>query len=108
MNTGSGTYHVVGGFQLSAVNSGCLPTSGISYTGRSDGEILILGNTEVSGSQITIVYALPGVSSDPGCTGTLLWPDVRQFDERVYEADPASSGGGLNLQGVAVAGMATN
>jgi hypothetical protein len=88
---GGGAYHVVGPFQLSGVNASCHPASGLSYTGRPDGEILILGNTEVSGSQIKIVYALPGVSSDPGCTGTFKWPDVRQFDERVYINDPGST-----------------
>jgi hypothetical protein len=91
MSVAGGAYHVVGPFQLSGVNASCLPSSGISYTGRSNGEVLILGNTQVSGSQIKIVYALPGVSSDPGCTGTFKWPDVRQFDERVYMSDSGST-----------------
>jgi len=36
----------------------------------------------------TVTYSL---ASNPGaCTGTMLWPDVRQFDERVYETDSSS------------------
>lgn len=96
MTAAGGTYHVVGPFQISGVNSACLPASGISYTGRSDGEVLMLGNTSVSGSQLTIVYALGSGSPDNGssnqCTGggsgTFLWPDVRKFDQRVYMGDP--------------------
>jgi len=41
-------------------------------------------------STTTISYALapnPGTS----CTGTMKWPDIRQFDERVYENDPAGA-----------------
>jgi hypothetical protein len=38
-----------------------------------------------------ITYSL---ASNPGsCTGTMLWPDVRQFDERVYEIDPSEGTG---------------
>jgi hypothetical protein len=88
--------HVMGGFQLSGVNAACLPTSGVSFTGRSDGEILITGSTAT-----TVLYATsnPGVS----CTGTLKWPDIRQFDERVYQNDPTPppngtpSGGALMM-----------
>jgi hypothetical protein len=74
--------HTMGGFQVSGVAGACLPTSGVSYTGRSDGEILMTGS-----SATTISYAL---ASNPGtnCTGTMRWPDVRQFDELVYENDP--------------------
>ncbi len=70
-----------GGFQLTGAAGACSPTNGVSYTGRSDGEILITGSTTT-----TIEYALP---TNPGtsCTGTLKWPDVRQFDERVYGLD---------------------
>jgi hypothetical protein len=75
----------MGGFQLSAA-SACLPTSGVSYTGRSDGEIIM-----TSSSSTKISYAL---ASNPGtaCTGTLKWPDVRQFDEQVYQLDPGGGG----------------
>jgi hypothetical protein len=77
--------YVLGGFQLSAAGA-CLPTSGVSYTGRSDGEILTTNSTTT-----TVLYAL---ATNPGtsCTGTLKWPDVRQFDERVYQNDPSSTG----------------
>jgi hypothetical protein len=73
--------HIQGGFQLSGVNSACMP-SGLP----PNNEILMTGS-----STTTISYALtsnPGVS----CTGTLLFPDIRQFDERVYQSD---SGGNL-------------
>ena len=103
LSSGSGTYHVVGPFQLSGVNSACRPGSGLSYTGRSDGELLILGNTTVSGSQITIVYALGSGSPDNGssnqCTGTFLWPDVRQFDEAVYQMDSGTSSAASSMGG---------
>jgi hypothetical protein len=38
-------------------------------------------------SSTTVSYA---VTSNPGsCSGaTMKWPDVRQFDERVYQSDP--------------------
>jgi hypothetical protein len=73
--------HLMGGFQLSGVNAACRPSGGNSYTGRPDGEVLITNS-----SSTTVSYALP---SDPGvsCTGTFLFPDVRQFDERAYQPD---------------------
>lgn len=84
INNGS-MQNIIGGFQLSGVNSACLPTSGVSFTGRSDNEIIMSGS-----SLTTIIYALPSVSSDPGCTGTLKFPDIRQFDERVFQFDSGS------------------
>ena len=66
------TNHFDGGFQLSGVSSACNP---------SGGELLM-----TSSSTTQVNYALasnPGVS----CTGTMKWPDVRQFDERVYQND---------------------
>ena len=82
----------IGGFQLTGVNSACLPSSGVSYTGRPDGEILITGSTTTS-----IQYAL---GSNPGttCNGTVKWPDVRQFDERVYQLDSGGPNPPTNLQ----------
>ena len=76
-----------GGFQLSGVNSACLPTSGVSYTARPDGEILMTGS-----STTTVSYAL---AANPGtsCTGTMKWPDLRLFDERVYQADSSAGSG---------------
>jgi hypothetical protein len=77
--------HLMGGFQLSGVNAACLPSSGVSYTGRPDGELLMTNS-----SSTTVSYALP---NNPGttCTGTMKFPDIRQFDERVYQND-ASNG----------------
>ena len=71
--------HIQGGFQLSGVNSACMP-SGLP----PNNEILMTGS-----STTTINYAL---SSNPGvsCTGTLLFPDVRQFDETAYQDDPSN------------------
>jgi hypothetical protein len=77
----SGSVHIMGAFQLSGVNSAC--TSGATF--NANNEILITGS-----SSTTVQYALasnPGVS----CTGTMKFPDVRQFDERVYEADPSTA-----------------
>ena len=77
----SGSVHIMGAFQLSGVNAAC--STGATFGGNS--EILMTGS---STTQIT--YALP---SNPSlsCTGTMKFPDVRQFDERVYESDSASS-----------------
>ena len=89
----SSSGHTMGGFQLQGASAACLPTSGVSYTARADGEILMTGSNAT-----TISYAL---TSDPGtsCTGTMKWPDVRQFDERVYEADLAGEDGGVSSDG---------
>ncbi len=65
-------FHLMGGFRLTGANSACNP---------SGGELFM-----TSSSTTTVSYALtsnPGVS----CTGTMLFPDVRQFDERVYQND---------------------
>ncbi len=76
--------HLMGAFQLSGVNSACM--TGATFGASS--EVLMTG----SGST-TVQYALP---SNPGtsCTGTMKFPDVRQFDERVYQNDPGSGGSG--------------
>jgi hypothetical protein len=86
----STTGHTMGGFQLQGASAACLPTSGVSSTGRADGEILMTGS-----SATTISYAL---ASNPGtsCTGTMKWPDVRQFDERVYEVDLGGEDAGVS------------
>jgi len=66
------TTHLMGGFQISG--SAC-------STGTS--EAFMIASTST-----TVMYAL---ASDPGsCSGgTMLFPDVRQFDERVYQDDSA-------------------
>lgn len=77
--------HIMGGFQLVGAAAGCYPSSGISFTGRADNEIWM-----TSSSTTKIVYAL---ASDPGanaCATTMKYPDVRQFDERIYQADPVA------------------
>lgn len=85
-------HHLMGGFQLSGVNAACIP-SGINFANP-------YGNNEVlmtSSSATTVSYALP----NPGlsCTGTMLWPDVRQFDERVFQTDTTVISPSANLQG---------
>jgi hypothetical protein len=72
----SGRSDIMGGFQLSGATGAC--TLGATLP---NGEILMTGT-----SSSAISYALP---SNPGtsCAGTMKWPDVRNFDERVYESD---------------------
>lgn len=66
------TMHLMGGFQISG---------GACATGSS--EVLITASTST-----TVSYVL---ASNPGsCTGTMLFPDIRQFDEAVYEDDSAA------------------
>ena len=76
--------HLMGPFQLSGVNTACM--TGATFGANS--EILMTGS-----SSTTVQYA---VASNPSvsCTGTLKFPDVRQFDERVYQNDPAPGGTG--------------
>ena len=74
------TTHLIGGFELSGAPSGCNP---------SGGELYITNSTANGSGVSTISYTL---ASNPGsCTGTILFPDVREFDERVYESDPAGA-----------------
>jgi hypothetical protein len=78
----AGSVHIEGPFQPSGLNSAC--TSGATF--GSNSEIQITGSTST-----TVQYALasnPGVS----CGGTMKFPDVRQFDERVYMADGSGVG----------------
>ena len=69
--------HIQGPFQVSG---------GACSTGT--GEAYITSNNNPSGTPTTISYAL---ASNPGsCAGgTFKFPDVRQFDERVYQDDPS-------------------
>jgi hypothetical protein len=66
-----GNEHVMGGFQISGAGACNSPTGG---------EFLIL-----SSSSTQITYSL---ASNPGsCAGgSFKWPDMRQFDQRVYGA----------------------
>jgi hypothetical protein len=100
---------LMGSFQFGAgINAACVPSStpiiGASGNPNSEGYI-------TSATTSTISYALGSSSPDNGssnhCTGgTWLFPDVRQFDERVYESDPiiisgtgVINGGNLKVQG---------
>lgn len=79
-----------GGFRFSGANSACIPTSGVSYTGRSDNEILMTTSNASSGQ---FTYSLP-INPGVSCTGSVLYPDVRQFDASIYSA---STGGSVTL-----------
>jgi len=70
------TTHLMGGFQITGASACNSPTGG---------EFLMTGS-----SSTTVSYAL---ASNPGsCAGgTMKFPDVRQFDERVYQNDAGSS-----------------
>ena len=65
------------------ISGGACATSG---AGTAIGaEVTMTGSTTA-----TVSYSL---ASNPGtCTGTMLWPDVRKFDERVYEDDSSENG----------------
>jgi hypothetical protein len=75
--------HTVGGFQISGGN--CATAGAGTSTGT---EVGVTGPS--AGSTTQIQYAL---ASNPGsCAGgVMLFPDVREFDEQVYEADPAGA-----------------
>lgn len=79
--------HIIGEFQVSG---------GACSTGSGEA-------TMTASTATTVSYAL---ASNPGaCTGTMKFPDVRQFDERVFINDPLvttvapSSSGGKGLSG---------
>jgi hypothetical protein len=76
----TGSTHIIGPFQISGTGSGTC-TTGVNN------ECFMTSSSSTSG---TISYAL---ASNPGSLagGTVKFPDVRQFDERVYQSD---SGGG--------------
>jgi hypothetical protein len=73
---------LLGAFEFSGVNSACVPPTFSSLSSNPNSEMLITASTAT-----TVTYALP---TNPGvsCTGTMKFPDVRQFDERVFENDP--------------------
>jgi hypothetical protein len=75
------THHLMGPFQFSGVNSACIPTTTPFLSTNPSKEAFMTGSTST-----TVQYAL---TSDPGvsCTGTMKFPDVRQFDEGVYQND---------------------
>src|SRR5262249_16019908 len=62
----------MGGFQMVGAPAACNP---------SGGKLIMTGSTVN-----TISHALQS-NPNTSCTGTLKWPDIRQFDEAVYEAD---------------------
>lgn len=67
---------------LQIIGGACATSGAGTATGA---EVAITGSTST-----TVSYAL---ASNPGtCTGTMLWPDVRQFDERVYQDDAYENG----------------
>jgi hypothetical protein len=89
------TTHLMGPFQFSGVAGGC--STGATFGGNS--EILMTGS-----SSTTVTYALASNPGSNACTGTMLFPDVRQFDERVFESDLASATS-VTAQGVTFNGV---
>lgn len=82
--SGPTTYnHILGGFQITGT-AGCNSPAG--------GEFLMTGATNNGTATTSISYAL---ASNPGsCAGgSVLFPDIRQFDERIYENDPGGTSG---------------
>jgi hypothetical protein len=69
----AGSVHIMGGFQVTGASPCNSPAAG---------EFQMTGSTAT-----TISYA---AASNPGncASGTVKFPDVRQFDERVYMSDP--------------------
>jgi hypothetical protein len=65
----------------------------------SGGNCATSGAGTATGAEVNMTYATTttvkySLASNPGaCTGTMLWPDVRQFDERVYQNDPVAGAG---------------
>jgi hypothetical protein len=74
INNGSAG-HIMGRFTPPAWNAACTPA------GLVNGEIYIVNSTTTQ-----IAYAL---SSNPltTCTGVMKFPNIRQFDENIYQAD---------------------
>jgi hypothetical protein len=75
--------HIIGGFQVTG-------TSGCNTSGAPGGstEFVMTTSSPVPSSATATTVSYP-VASNPGtCAGGhFLFPDVRQFDERVYETD---------------------
>lgn len=80
------TTHLMGGFQLSGVNAACKTGAAITGNNGANDEIPMTGS-----SSTTVTYALSG---NPGvaCTGTMRFPDIRQYDERVFQLDSLIAG----------------
>ncbi len=75
-----------------------LPQTGTRLMGPmqiSGGNCATSGAGTATGAEVQMTYATTttvtySLASNPGtCTGTMLWPDVRKFDERVFESDPS-------------------
>ena len=75
-NLPANSAHIMGGFQISGATGACNSAAGA--------EFVMTGST-LSGTTGTITYA---TSNPGGCSGgVMLWPDVREFDEDVYQPD---------------------
>jgi hypothetical protein len=76
--------HLQGGFQLTTSNSSyqAACTGGLS-------EVLITSAGPSGSMPTSITYTLASNPGSNNCTGTMYFPDVRQFDERVFQNDPA-------------------
>lgn len=90
------TTHLMGGFQLSGVNPACQTNATITGNNGANDEILMTGS-----SSTTVIYSLP-VNPSVACTGTMKFPDVRQFDERVFQADSGGAAPTIDMTGTGV------
>ena len=86
--------YLLGPFQLSGASGSCVPAGTPYLTSNPNSEAFITTSTST-----TVQYALTSNPGSNACTGTMLFPDVRQFDERVYESDPALLSQGVSLLG---------
>jgi hypothetical protein len=87
----------MGPFQLAGVSSACMAGATVG----ASNELLMTGS-----NASTVSYALPS-NPGTGCTGTMKFPDVRQFDERVYQSDSGTPiSGGLPAGGGGTGGIA--
>jgi hypothetical protein len=74
------TYNLQGPFQLTGTSTNnCYPNA-------TPQELVMTGATST-----TISYALTSNPGTNACVGTMKYPDMRQFDERVYASDPSGT-----------------
>ena len=89
--------HIMGGFQISGATGACNSAAGM--------EFVMTGST-LSGTTGTITYAISNPGSCSG--GSMLFPDVRQFDEGVYETDSQVSSITSTFSGAKITGGTLN
>ena len=78
--------YLLGPFQMSGASGSCIPSTTPYLSTNPNNEAFITTSTTT-----TVQYALASNPGTNACTGTMKFPDVRQFDERVYENDPSGT-----------------